>query len=162
MGERRSFVGHGSAGDAGLSAVAIRPIAVSDIPKVTPLMGELGYPTDENSFARRLTAVGANPDDGVLVAEEDGTILGVVAFHSFEMIHRPGRLGRITALVVATPARRRGIARQLIGAAERRLLALGCIKLEVTSAAHRSAAHGLYASQGYEEQRVHFVKNVPT
>ena len=125
-------------------------------------MAELGYPTDDASFARRFAAVSATPEDGVLIAEEDGVVQGLVAFHSFHMLHRPGRLGRITALVVAGSARRRGVARVLVRAAERHLLALGCMKLEVTSAAHRSAAHGFYASEGYEEQRVHFVKNVPT
>jgi hypothetical protein len=32
-----------------------------------------------------------------LVAAENGNILGLVSVHSFEMIHRPGRLGRITS-----------------------------------------------------------------
>jgi ribosomal protein S18 acetylase RimI-like enzyme len=140
----------------------IRSIAASDIPQVTALMAELGYPTEDTSLARRLAAVARNPEDDVLIAEDEGTVLGLVAVHSYEMLHRPGRLGRITALVVAGAARRRGVARDLMAVAEQRLRALGCIKLEVTSAAHRSAAHAFYGSLGYEEQRVHFVKNVQT
>jgi ribosomal protein S18 acetylase RimI-like enzyme len=142
--------------------VAIRRLIPSDIPKVTPLMAELGYPTDALSLAERITAVSANPDDRVLIAEEEGNILGLVAVHSFEMLHRPGRLGRITALIVLASARNRGVGRQLLNAAESHLRANGCVKLEVTSGEQRSEAHGFYAAHGYEEQRVHFVKSSAT
>jgi ribosomal protein S18 acetylase RimI-like enzyme len=125
-------------------------------------MAELGYPTDAASFTERVAAVSANPDDGVLIAEDDGNILGLVAVHSFEMLHRPGRLGRITVLVVSAAARNRGIGRQLLNAAESHLRACGCVKLEVTSGEHRPEAHGFYAANGYEEQRVHFVKSPAT
>jgi ribosomal protein S18 acetylase RimI-like enzyme len=121
-------------------------------------MAELGYPTDATAFAERANAVCNNQDDVILIAEEEGNILGLVAVHSFEMLHRAGRLGRITALIVSVPARNRGIGRQLLDAAEKHLLANGCVKLEVTSGEQRTEAHGFYAAHGYHEQRVHFVK----
>ena len=125
-------------------------------------MAELGYPTDVAAFAERVDAISKNPDDGVLVAEEKEGILGLVAFHSFEMLHRRGRLGRITALVVSASARNRGVGRQLLNAAESHLREKGCVKLEVTSGAQRAEAHGFYAAHGYYEQRVHFVKKPAT
>lgn len=142
--------------------MTIRRLGPSDVAKVTPLMAELGYPIDAAAFAQRVAAVSANPDDGILIAEEEGSILGLVAVHSFEMLHRPGRLGRITALVVSASARHRGVGRQLLNAAEDHLRAKGCIKLEVTSGEGRTQAHGFYAAQGYQEQRVHFVKSPAT
>ena len=142
--------------------MTIRPLTPSDVAKVTPLMAELGYPTDDTSFAERVAAVSANPEDGVLLAEEAGAIVGLVAIHSFEMLHRAGRLGRITALVVSTSARRRGVGHELLIAAENHLRSIGCIKLEVTSGEARSDAHGFYAAHGYQEQRVHFVKSAAT
>jgi Acetyltransferase (GNAT) family len=89
--------------------VRIRRLAATDTAKAVPLLADLGYPTTPAEFAERLAAVGANSSDEILVAEEDGNILGLVAVHSFEMLHRPGRLGRVTALVVAASARRRGV-----------------------------------------------------
>ena len=142
--------------------MTIRRLTPSDVPKATPLMAELGYPTDAASFAERIAAISANPDDGVLIAEDEGNIVGLVAVHSFEMLHRPGRLGRITALVVSASARNRGVGRQLLSAAESHLRANGCIKLEVTSGEQRPEAHGFYAAHGYEEQRIHFVKSSAT
>jgi GNAT superfamily N-acetyltransferase len=137
----------------------IRRIAASDVPRVVPLMAELGYPTNAAALAERVAAISANPDDGVLIAEEEGAISGLVAVHSFEMLHRPGRLGRITALVVSASARRRGVGRQLLSAAEDHLRAIGCVKLEVTSGEQRAEAQDFYAAHGYQEQRVHFVKS---
>ena len=142
--------------------MAIRRLTPSDVSKVTPLMAELGYPTNDASFAERGAAVSANPDDGVLIAEEAGAIVGLVAIHSFEMLHRPGRLGRITALVVSASARGRGVGQELLSAAESHLRSIGCTKLEVTSGASRADAHGFYAAHGYQEQRVHFVKSPST
>jgi GNAT superfamily N-acetyltransferase len=139
--------------------VIIRPIASGDLPGAVLLMAELGYPTSEAMLAERIAVVSANPDDRVLIAADSERVLGLAAVHSFEMLHRPGRLGRITALVVSAAARRRGVGRALLAAAEAHLRALGCIKLEVTSNASRGGAHAFYASEGYEEQRVHFVKN---
>jgi ribosomal protein S18 acetylase RimI-like enzyme len=74
------------------------------------------------------------------------------------MIHRPGRLGRITSLVVAATARGRGVGKNLLTAAERHLRANGCVKLEVTSGEQRSSAHDFYAANGYKEERVRFTK----
>jgi GNAT superfamily N-acetyltransferase len=133
-------------------------MTLQDVPHAAPLMADLGYPTDASALADRLAAVYANADDAVFVAELDDKLVGLIGCHSFEMLHRPGRLGRITALVVADMARGRGIGRQLVGAAEAHLLAQGCIRLEVTSAEHRGGAHRFYVSLGYAEQRVRFVK----
>ena len=97
-------------------------------------------------------------DHRVLVAAEDGNILGLVSVHSFEMIHRRGRLGRITSLIVAASARGRGLGTNLLAAAEKHLRAYGCAKLEVTSGEQRSSAHDFYAANGYKEERVRFTK----
>ena len=81
--------------------LTIRHLTPADAPLAVPLMSELGYPVAPEAFAARLAAVIGNPDDAVLVADEGGTLVGLVAVHSFEMLHKPGRLGRITALIVA-------------------------------------------------------------
>lgn len=146
----------------GLSRLSIRRITASDIRSATALLAELGYPTSEAELAERLKAIAAHPDDAVLVAEDEGNILGLVSVHSFEMIHRPGRLGRITSLVVAASARGRGVGASLLAAAEKHLRANGCVKLEVTSGEQRSSAHDFYAANGYKEERVRFTKTSDT
>lgn len=142
--------------------MTIRRLTQTDVQLAAPLMAQLGYPVSSEDFAERLAAVDGNPDNAVLVADEHGAILGLVALHSFEMLHRPGRLGRITALIVAEVARGRGIGSELISAAESYLRSCGCIQLEVTSAEQRSEAHSFYAAHGYREKRVRFYKAVAT
>ena len=138
--------------------MSIRRITSSDVPSAAALLAELGYPTTEADLGERLKAIATYPDDAVLVAAEDGNILGLVSVHSFEMIHRPGRLGRITSLIVAASARGRGLGTNLLAAAEKHLRTYGCAKLEVTSGEQRSSAHDFYAANGYKEERVRFTK----
>jgi len=141
-----------------VAKLSIRRITASDVASAAALLAELGYPTTEADLGERLKAIATNPDDAVLVAAEDGNILGLVSVHSFEMIHRPGRLGRITSLIVAASARGRGLGTNLLAAAEKHLRAYGCAKLEVTSGEQRSSAHDFYAANGYKEERVRFTK----
>jgi ribosomal protein S18 acetylase RimI-like enzyme len=137
----------------------IRRITAADIPLATSLMADLGYPATRDSLSERVDAVLANPDDVILVAEEAASLSGLVSAHSFEMVHRPGRLGRITALIVAATARGRGVGSALLKAAEAHLLSKGCIQLEVTSAEQRSDAHAFYTAHGYREKRLRFFKD---
>lgn len=137
----------------------IRRLTSQDASSAVPLMAELGYPTNADSFTERFAALSTNPHSAVLVAEAQGSIVGLVAVHSFEMLHRPGRLGRITALVVASSARGRGVGTDLLKAAEDHLRQSGCTILEVTSNDRRADAHAFYAARGYHEKRVRFVKN---
>ena len=125
----------------------IRRLTSSDANSATQLMAELGYPTTADAFETRFEALCANPHSAVLVAEAQGNIVGLVSVHSFEMFHRPGRLGRIPALVVAPSARGHGIGTRLIEAAEEHLQQSGCTMLEVTSNERRTDAHAFY--QGF-------------
>ena len=140
----------------------IRRLTSSDANFAAPLMAELGYPTTADAFAERFAALCTNPHNAVLVAEAQGSILGLVSVHSFEMLHRPGRLGRITALVVASSARGHGVGTRLLKAAEDHLQNNGCTVLEVTSGYQRADAHAFYAARGYQEKRVRFVKSPAT
>jgi len=137
----------------------IRRLTSSDATVAAPLMAELGYPTTADAFAERFDALCTSAYNAVLVAEAQGSIVGLVSVHSFEMLHRPGRLGRITALVVASSARGHGVGTRLLKAAEDHLQNCGCTVLEVTSGDQRADAHAFYAARGYHEKRVRFVKN---
>jgi GNAT superfamily N-acetyltransferase len=145
-----------------LDRVMIRGITREDIPQAASLLAELGYPASGEEIARRVEAVLSNPDDAILVCAEAGALLGLISVHSFEMIHRPGRMGRITALIVASAARGRGTGSALLQAAEAHLRSKGCIQFEVTSAEQRSDAHGFYAAHGYREKRLRFFKDAPS
>jgi GNAT superfamily N-acetyltransferase len=134
-----------------MRAVLLRDASVADAPAVTNLLGQLGYPDAEASVRQRLERLAAGALDRVVVAEVDGTVLGLIGLHVAPYLHRDGNWLRITALVVADPARGRGIGRALMAEAEATAIRWGCDQLEVTSGRHRPDAHRFYADLGYEE-----------
>src|SRR5204863_3055212 len=96
----------------------------------------------------------------VLVAELDGDLVGLATVHVTTVLHRPTSVGRITALVVAERARRRGVGRALVAASERWIAARGCGLLELTSNRQRIEAHAFYERLGYEPTSLRFKKSL--
>jgi GNAT superfamily N-acetyltransferase len=63
-------------------------------------------------------------------------------------------------LVVDTSARRRGVAKALIGEVEARCRALGCGLLEVTSNKKWREAHVMYRHLGFDETSFRFARPI--
>jgi GNAT superfamily N-acetyltransferase len=63
-------------------------------------------------------------------------------------------------MVVASSARRQGIGRALIEAAEERMIQRGCGLVEVTSNVKLRAAHAFYAKMGFERTSHRFAKDL--
>ncbi len=84
--------------------------------------------------------------------------VGLVALHAAPMLHRAGRLGRITALVVAESSRGRGVGARLVKAAELWLAARDCRSVEVTSHNRRTSAHAFYDQVGFARSHARFLK----
>ena len=131
----------------------IRHARTTDAAAVGRLLHQLGYPgNDAAATAARIRAWAGDPASAALVADVDGDLAGLVAVHICPFFERAGSWGRIVALVVADRARGRGIGGMLTAAAESFAESRGCIRMEVTSADHRQAAHGFYLGRGYTDQ----------
>jgi len=142
--------------------IAIREAVPDDAEAVAGLLGELGYPNTADFARAKLAALARSARDWVLVAERSGRVIGVGHLHVSELFHQPGRVGRIMAVVVETDSRRLGVGRELMRRLEAIAEEAGCIKLELTSAAHREPAHAFYYSLGYGEGLKHFIKYLDT
>ena len=79
----------------------------------------------------------------LLVGEEGGRVLGSV------MAGYDGHRGWINYLAVDPAWRRRGLGRALMDAAEERLLALGCAKVNLQVRDENETARGFYEAIGY-------------
>lgn len=143
-------------------AIGIRSATPADAPSLVPLLGELGYHLGTEDLRDKLVRLCDSPADRVLIAAGDpaGAPLGMIACHVFEPLHTPGRLGRITALVVAGSQRRQGVGERLIAATAAFCRECGCERLEVTSAAHRDGAHAFYLAAGFEVSSRRFVRTL--
>ncbi|MEQ7873940.1 GNAT family N-acetyltransferase [Sphingomonas sp. ASV193] len=132
----------------------VRDAAVGDAARLAELIALLGHEVTVEGVAARLSRV--HPPQ--LVAEVGGRVVGLCGLAVTEHLHRETPVGRITILVVDAEVRGRGVGRRLVEEAERRLAALGCAMVEVTSNHRLTEAHAFYARLGYDQPSLRFAK----
>jgi GNAT superfamily N-acetyltransferase len=131
----------------------IRAARAADAEAVNALLGELGYvQASRAATADRIRVWLNDPASAVYVYDADGVVQGVIAVHVCRFFEREGSWGRVTALVVSSQVRGRGVGSRLLKAAEDFAVDNGCVRMEVTSADRRSDAHAFYARRGYLDQ----------
>lgn len=90
----------------------------------------------------------ATPTSTVLLADDDGALLGSV------MVGFDGHRGWVYYLATAPERRGQGIGRALMNAAEDWLKTLGSPKIQLMVRGDNAVARGFYAALGYELQDV--------
>lgn len=124
------------------------------------LINQLGYKIDADKLHQNLI----DYDSAAFVLEEDGKLLGCLAYHILPQFHSEEKHMRIVSLIVDQKHRGRGLGKKLLREAERIASEMGCSVIELTSAAHRipSGAHAFYAGQGYisDGKKVYFRKEL--
>jgi GNAT superfamily N-acetyltransferase len=127
----------------------IRSATVDDAPEIARLSAQLGYPDDVAVFEARLRRVLPLPTHAVLVCERgDGRLGGFVGLEHRLMIESGERV-EIVGLVVDAQARRGGIGRAMIAAAEAWTRARGLDALYLRSNVLRPEAHPFYEGLGF-------------
>jgi GNAT superfamily N-acetyltransferase len=132
-----------------MGAPFIRPARPEDAPEIAELSGQLGYPVSGGEMSARLSRALADPDYVVTVAEgPDGLLLGWIgAEHRFLL--EIGEEVEIVGLVVRQGARRLGVGKALIAAAEEFARAHGLDSIRVRSNVARPESHLFYEGMGY-------------
>ena len=138
-----------------------RLATAADIPVITTLLTQLGYPASESEMAERLAAmIRIGPPDRVMVCEVDGAVAGVMTLHLTPELHRAKPIGRVTALVVDERVRNQRVGAAMMAEAERILRNDGAGLLEVTSNMRRTDAHRFYEKLGYQKTSFRFAKEL--
>jgi N-acetylglutamate synthase-like GNAT family acetyltransferase len=128
---------------------AIRAARAADAAEIARLSAQLGYPATVEVFAGRLQRLLDSPAHAVLVAAEaDGHLAGLVALERRITLELGERV-EIVALVVDAAARRTGVGRVLVAAAEQCARATGVAEIFLRSNILRPEAHPFYADLGY-------------
>jgi len=144
-----------------ISDPVVRRARGGDVGDLAQLMGELGHPISLSDMRNRVELVSANPDHELLVAEADGQVVGLIGIQIVDVIHRVGRVGVITALVVLSDYRRCGIASRLLEHAEALLRGKAIKSVRVSAALHRAEeAHRFYRARGFELTGYRFAKRL--
>jgi GNAT superfamily N-acetyltransferase len=137
----------------------IRQGLLADSTSIDKLLAQLGYPQKADESVE---AIKSYNHEGyhLLVGEIDSIVVGFASLHWFDMFHRRGKMGRITAICVAEERRSLGLGRKLLLAAEEFLKVKGCVKVEVTTNLKRILTHEFYLKNGYIIDSKRFIKTL--
>lgn len=137
----------------------IRDARPADAEALAGLIRLLEHEVEAKGIRKRITTL-AKQDMAPLVATIDKKVVGVCGIHRMVAIHRSQPVGRINILAVAEDARRKGVGRLLIEAAEAKLRSDGCGIVEITSNDRLAPAHAFYRHMGYERTSIRFAKKL--
>ncbi|WP_426711743.1 GNAT family N-acetyltransferase [Cronobacter muytjensii] len=140
--------------------ITTRAATPADALAISALLTELDYPETSRFIERRISELLAHPDEALLVAEEDGVLLGVLSLHFIPQLALEGAFCRISYFCVNSSARSKGIGRLLESEGETLARSRGCDRIEVHCHSRRSDAHRFYYRQGYSESPKYLCKSL--
>jgi GNAT superfamily N-acetyltransferase len=135
----------------------IRRAIGSDAEAVTALLAQLEYPLDAGEVRPLLVELLADSAHVVLVAEEDGEVVGLVNAHFRPQLHHLAPVGTIDELVVDEDRRGRRIGERLVEEVLEEARRRGADVVEVTTHYRRERAHAFYRRCGFEDTSIKLV-----
>jgi len=76
-------------------------ILVEDAKQIATLLGELGYPNTKEFPKEKIKELSDSEIDSVFVAEIKDKIIAFAHLHIAKILHEPGKLDRVMAIVVS-------------------------------------------------------------
>jgi GNAT superfamily N-acetyltransferase len=132
---------------------SIVPARETDAAEISRLSLELGYQAGVDETRSALGRMLGSPRYFVVVASSgSGSLLGWAAAERRLMLET-GESAEITGLVVAASARRMGVGRALVAAAEQWARGNGFSSVRVRSNITRAESHPFYESLGFERAK---------
>lgn len=131
----------------------IEKATVSDAAALAPLMAQLaGQPAHEDRIARTLAHITRDPAYHLLVARENGRVLGtMMGIVCYDITEQCDPFMVVENVVTDAEARGRGVAKALMDEIERIARARRCTVLMLCSGAERTGAHEFYRRLGFSD-----------
>lgn len=141
--------------------IALRLYQSSDCAALADLMTTLGYPTTPDEMAQRMSRLESS-SYRTIVATSENTVVGMIGLVRNFLWEQNGCYVRIQALVVQASARRQGIGRRLMEAAERWAAELDAVfvALNCGERSEREAAHHFYKRLGFQRKSIGYIKRL--
>jgi len=139
-----------------MEALRMRPAERGDIPAIIALLadddlGKLRETADTSAYERAFAAIEADPNQRLVVAENDGNIVGCFQLTFIPGLSRGGQWrGNIEAVRVARGSRGQGIGRAMMDWAIEACRQRGCGLVQLTTDKARTDAHRFYESLGFQ------------
>jgi GNAT superfamily N-acetyltransferase len=139
----------------------IRPALLDDAAQIAPLVSELGYSASINEVRSRIADLLGSTSGVVYVAVNcDSKIVGWIHV-SIRLTLESGLDAEIVGLVVSTAARRTGVGKTLLFAAEEWAALHNLTSVVVRSNVTRTESHPFYEAAGYDRGKTqHFYRKV--
>ncbi|HEY5788557.1 MAG TPA: GNAT family N-acetyltransferase [Microlunatus sp.] len=136
--------------------ITVRPAVADDVDAVWPLARDLATSceVDHDTYTSIFTGLLTEPTVVLLVATEDGAVVGYLLGQTHVTFHAGGPVIWVEELMVAGERRGTGVGRALMAAAEDRARTRGAAYVALAT---RRAAD-FYASLGYRESAAYFKK----
>lgn len=138
----------------------IRDAVRGDLPELLALYGHLtpdDPPCGQSHAEGVLEQLKGFAGSAVLVAEEDGALLGSVTMIVIPNLSRGGAPYTLIENVVTHGAHRnRGIGKALLAEAAERSWAAGCYKVMLMTGSQRASTLGFYRAAGFEQSKTGF------
>ena len=133
---------------------------MADADRISDLLTQLGYPGTELFIENNIVELNSHPDAELIVAVENGDVLGFISIHFIPQIALPGPFARISYLCVDEGDQGRGIGTHLESYCEHLARDRGCDRIEVHCHSRRKKAHEFYYLRGYEESPKYLLKKL--
>ncbi|SEF38176.1 Acetyltransferase (GNAT) family protein [Amycolatopsis pretoriensis] len=121
----------------------------ADAPRLAGLLAQLGYPSDPATVTRRLAGILDSATRQVFVAADGARIDGYAGVERRPALLHQDEHAELTGLVVDAAARRSGLGRTLVRAAEQWAARHGLPAIVVRSNVVRPESHPFYEDLGY-------------
>ena len=133
-------------------SIDVRHAVVADAPRLAALLDELGYGVEPEMVEVELRG----DDAEVVVADDDGVVVGLLAMHTRRHFQRAAPVLSIDALVVGQSHRGRGVGAMLVHHAVDVAMASGAKLVDLNSSVTRVDARRFYERLGFEVVSHHF------
>ncbi|MEV0676375.1 GNAT family N-acetyltransferase [Actinosynnema sp. NPDC050436] len=136
--------------------MVVRRAVVGDVPAIVGLLAddELGAqreaPDEIGQYLRAFAVIDASPQEVLVVAEEDGVVVGTLQLTVLPgLSHRGMVRAQVEGVRVAAARRGGGLGEELLRWALEEARARGCAVVQLTSDLRREDAHRFYERLGF-------------
>lgn len=140
----------------------IRDAVEGDIPRLSVLITELGYPTTVEEVTIRYNLISQDAGYRTLVITDGETVIGMTGLATGIWYEKNGTYVRILVFVISETYRGKGIGKLLIKKVEQWAAELNANSVILNSGnrEERTGAHFFYKSLGYEIKSSGFIKEL--
>ncbi len=131
-----------------MGQINVRQIKITDYYDIYFLNQELGYFYPMEKVKERIAYITENTKDIILVAEQDGEVIGYIHGSLYELLYFDSLIN-ILGFVVKEKYRNKGVGSLLLNSLERWAKENGYSGVRLVSGSERLDAHRFYQKRGY-------------